>query len=196
MHAQKKTVDTIVESDNHYVLQVKRNQPTLFEEIGRASLEQTPLDYYEEHEKDHGRCSNWHVYVYDARQSVKASEWTNLARFIHVHKHTVYKEKGKIKISHSDRYYISDYFQSSALFYHKGIREHWGIENQLHWVKDVIIGEDSNQIRHKQGAINRAVLSSMILNIHRKNGQKSISDAQITNNACNIKELFELLMNS
>ena len=106
---------------------------------------------------------------------------------------SIVKEKGILREVHSDRYYISDYFQSDAQFYHEGIRGHWTIENSLHWVKDVIIGEDNNQVKSGSGAINRAVCTSIAINIQRKNGQYSISEGHIENNAINVNELFELL---
>ena len=64
------------------MIQVKRNQPTLFKEIERTTLEQFPLDTYEEQENDHGRQSHWFVNVYNARNSYKAEEWKSLSRFI------------------------------------------------------------------------------------------------------------------
>ncbi|MEM6320292.1 MAG: ISAs1 family transposase [Bacteroidota bacterium] len=176
----------IVESGNDYVLQVKRNQKTLFNEIQRAIVEQVPLDYFEAHEKDHGRRSTWYVTVYNALNSIKTVEWKGLRRFIHVHKKTEEKGKG----SHSDRFYMSSHYQSSARYYHSGIRGHWSIENSLHWVKDVIIGEDHNQIRKDNGPVNSAVFSSIAINIHRSNGQYSISEGQMKNSS-NVNELFE-----
>lgn len=149
---------------------------------------QTPLDYFKTHEKDHGRRSTWYVTVYNALQSDKTSEWKNLRRFIHVHKHTVYQNRE----SHSDRLYISDYFQSCAQYYHQGIKGYWSIENSLHWVKDVIIGEDANQIKKDNGPVNSAIFSSITINLHRKNGQYSISEGQMKNSS-NVNELFNLL---
>lgn len=188
LHIQKETAELIVDSENDYVLQVKGNQPTLFKKIQQAIVEQMPLDEFNEEEKDHGRHSKWNVRVFNARNSCATESWKGLARFIHVHKHTI--EKGKE--SHSDRLYISSCFQSDAQFYHKGIRGHWSIENSLHWVKDVIHGEDRNQIRTANGPINTAVFSSMAINIHRKNGQISITEGQIINSS-NVNELFNLI---
>lgn len=168
------------------MFQVKRNQKTLFDEIQRAIVEQVPLDYFEAHEKDHGRSSSWFITVYNALNSHKTTDWKGLSRFIHVHKRTEEKDK----LSHSDRFYISSYYQSSAKYFQQGIRGHWRIENSLHWVKDVIIGEDHNQIRKDNGPVNSAVFSSIAINIHRKNGQYSISEGQMKNSS-NVNELFE-----
>lgn len=165
----------IVGSGNHYVCQVKGNQPNLFKEIQQVIVSQKPVDRFEEHEKDHGRHSSWYVSVFDATLTPQMDEWKNLRRFIHVHKKTI--KKGKE--SHSDRLYISDLFQTCAESFHKGIRGHWTIENSLHWVKDVIHNEDNNRIVKNNGPVNSAVFSSIAINIHRKNGNWSITEGQI-----------------
>jgi len=169
-------------------LQVKRNQPSLFNEIQRAIVEQEPLDFFEAFEKDHGRQSQWYVTVYNARQSIKNPEWKGLARFIHVHKNTI-KDGQDI---HSDRFYISSNPTTCARFYHQGIKGHWSIENSLHWVKDVIHGEDTNQIKKDNGPVNSAVFSSIAINIHRKNGNQSITEGQMKFSS-NVNELFKFL---
>lgn len=186
LHAQKDTAEMIIKSGNDYVLQVKRNQKGLFNEIEQVILEQEPLDNFDLQEKDHGRHSTWHVSVYNALNSEQTKAWKGLKRFIHVHKQTVIKGKW----TDSDRFYISSHFESSAQYFHEGIRGHWSIENSLHWVKDVIIGEDQNQIRKDNGPVNSAVMSSIVINLHRKNGQYSITEGQMKNSA-NVKELFE-----
>jgi len=146
------------------------------------------LDYIEVSEKDHGRHSYWYVNVYNALQSNKEPEWKGLTRFIHVHKMTIKKDQEK----HSDRFYITSNSKSCAMFYHLGIKGHWSIENSLHWVKDVIHGEDVNGIRKDNGPVNSAVFSSIAINIHRKNGHHSITDGQLKFSS-NVNELFKLL---
>ncbi|MFK7979297.1 MAG: ISAs1 family transposase [Saprospiraceae bacterium] len=178
----------MTESGNYYCLQVKRNQPSLFDEIQRVILEQEPLDFFETSEKDHGRQSHWTVNVYNAQQSIKKNEWKGLIRFIHVHKNTIIKEREV----HADRFYISSNPKTYADFYHYGILGHWSIENSLHYVKDVIHGEDSNQIRKDNGPVNSAVFSSIAINIHRKNGNQSISEGQMKFSS-NVKELMIFL---
>ena len=170
------------------MLQVKRNQLKLFQEIEQTICTQLPVDYFSEQEKDHGRHSTWYVSVYNALNSEMTDVWKGLKRFIHVHKRTI----RKTLISHSDRFYITSSYRSDAKYYHQGIRGHWKIENALHWVKDVIHGEDSNQIKTGYGPMNHAVFSSIAINLHRKNGQYSISEGQMINSS-NVNELFRLL---
>ena len=155
----------------------------------RITVEQSPISYFEEHEKNHGRHSSWYVSVFDATASPKAQEWKNLRRIIHVHKQTINTKTEKE--SHNDRYYISDLFQTDAQEYHNGIRGHWKIENSLHWVKDVIHKEDSNQLKFKNAPMNAATFSSFAINIHRLNGNYSITEGQIKFGA-DLKGLFQL----
>lgn len=171
----KKTIEAIVASKNHYVAQVKGNQRFLFEEVQRIIIEQHPLDYYQEYQRDHGRKSSWHVRVFDAQSCPKAQEWKNLRRVIHVRRIREIKQN----ISYADSLYISDKFETDAQFFHQGIRGHWAIENSLHYVKDVIHNEDKNRIRTGTGPIAASIFSAIAINIHRKNGFKSITEAQI-----------------
>jgi len=169
------------------VQQVKANQLTLFKELQRIIVEQEPIGYYEEHEKGHGRHSSWFVQVFDASFSSKANEWKNLRRVIHVHKQTINTKTRKE--SQNDRLYISDLFSMDAKKYHQGIRGHWKIES-FHWIKDVIHGEDHNGYKKNNAPVNVATLSSIAINIHRANGNHSITEGQIKF-ATNVKELFK-----
>jgi predicted transposase YbfD/YdcC len=172
---QKKTAEVIVDSGNNYVLQIKRNQPKLHDAMTGSILYNQPLDSCFEEEKDHGRHSRWYVDVYNAIDEPLAQQWSDLHRFIHVH--TWVTKKGVEH--HGDRLYITNLSSTSAQSFHKLIRGHWKIENSLHWVKDVIHGEDNNQIRKHNGPVNSAVFSSIAINLHRKNGNWSITEGQI-----------------
>jgi len=182
----QKTVETIVGTGNHYVIQLKGNQKTLFREAQRIIVEDSPLDRYEEHEKDHGRQSSWYVHVFDASESPKALEWKNLRRIIHVHKRTLNTKTGKV--SHNDRLYISDLYQTCAQKYH----EDWKIENNLHWVKDVIQNEDKNGFKQHNAPINISTLNSLALNIHSIFGKKSVSESQMIF-CSNIRKTLKIL---
>ncbi len=152
----------------------------------QAIVDQEPLSYFEEHEKAHGRETSWYTTVYNALNHEKTTEWTSLSRFIHVHRISISKGEE----AHSNRLYISDLYHSDAEFFHKGIRGHWGIENRLHHVKDVIHQEDDNQICKDNGPVNAAVFSTIAMNIHRKNGNDSIKYGQIKFRG-KVKELFK-----
>ncbi len=61
-------------------------------------------------------------------------------------------------------YYISS-LTASAQVFAEIIRGHWKIENQLHWVKDIIFEEDKSQISDFQAASNWSILTTMRLNL-------------------------------
>ncbi len=74
-------------------------------------------------------------------------------------------------------YYISS-LTASAQVLAEIIRGHWKIENQLHWVKDVIFEEDKSQISDFQAASNWSILTTMGLNLFRSLGFLSITERQ------------------
>jgi predicted transposase YbfD/YdcC len=55
------------------------------------------------------------------------------------------------------------------------IRSHWAIENKLHWVLDVVMGEDQMRNRKDHGPENLALLKRIALNIARNHPDKSMS---------------------
>lgn len=166
-------------------------------EIEETTKENAPLSSYETSEKGHGRDSTWKVEVFDATQSVKVTEWKDLKRFIKVERIRISKEEK----SENTCFFMSDFIpenhfpfegEDSAKYFHLGIREHWGIENKLHWVKDVIHNEDENGISGKNAPMNLSIVSTIALNIHRKNRNESISYGQMKFGA-NVKDIIELL---
>ena len=57
-------------------------------------------------------------------------------------------------------YYLSS-CQADASVFREGIQGHWGIENQLHWPKDVILQEDLSTVHQFQAATNFSVLKTL-----------------------------------
>lgn len=158
--------------------------------------ENPAVDTYEEKEKKHGRETIWKVKVYEVKESILQETWTKLSRFITVEKQVSQKAKATSKqakeliITESISYRISDVTSLSAEAFAKGIRGHWGIENRVHWVKDVNFKEDKNRIKNINGAINMAILNTISLNYLRKNIDDSIKNAQ-TMFCQNLKELLK-----
>ena len=68
----------------------------------------------------------------------------------------------------------------------KIIRAHWGVENSLHWVMDVVFGEDYSRIRAANGAENMSMIKHVALNTLQaaKPGfKKSMSIKRLRKNA-------------
>jgi len=57
------------------------------------------------------------------------------------------------------------------------IRSHWGIENSLHYCKDVNFNEDRSRLKTKNSAVNLSTLVSIVLNILRQNNYSNLAQA-------------------
>jgi predicted transposase YbfD/YdcC len=145
------------------------------------------LDIFVENDKSHGRKIKRITEVFSASEGIKHKTWEGLTTYIRV---TREREKdGKVE---SEIAYFMSNMSNSAEEFHRGIREHWGIENMLHWVKDVIHQEDNNLIRCGSGPIAASIFSTIALNIHRKEGNASITHGQILFRA-NVESLFNII---
>jgi predicted transposase YbfD/YdcC len=194
-YTPKKTVDAIINSGNHYVLQIKKNQWKLYHYIRNHCATNPAIETYQITEKTHGRHTTWRVKIYEIEDLVLQKTWTNLRRFILVEKTVVQKGKAnttqakQVITTESISYRISDVTSLSAQEFAQGIRGHWGIENRTHWVKDVNFKEDNNKIKNDNGAVNMAIFNTISLNYLRQNIDDSIKNAQIIFGQ-NVKELF------
>ena len=74
-------------------------------------------------------------------------------------------------------YYISSVV-SKAITFADGIRQHWGIENRLHWVKDMIFGEDAAPLSNYNAATNWSIIRNITINIARMSGYDSLTKAE------------------
>jgi predicted transposase YbfD/YdcC len=93
--------------------------------------------------------------------------------------------------SHTHYYILSKaFFHAQAVA--QGIRNHWRIENNLHWVKDVIIGEDNMAVKDAHDASVVAVFNTIVLNILRIAGYKPTKDV-LALFANKIEKIYKLL---
>ncbi len=66
------------------------------------------------------------------------------------------------KMSHQDRYYISS-LPSDAKYINNAVRQHWAIENNLHWSLDVIFKEDESLKKKGNSALKYGLMAKMAL---------------------------------
>jgi predicted transposase YbfD/YdcC len=166
----KKTVETIIESGNQYVIGVKKNQKSLYKYM-EEHAQQRAIGSCSEMELNKGRFERRVIRVYEIDREM-ALNWSGAKQFVQVNR-TV-KEKGRQ--SRETAYFISS-IEVSALLYNVGIRSHWGIENCLHWVKDVTLKEDASKIIMGEAPSIISTIRNGALNIFRKNGMHEIAKA-------------------
>lgn len=161
----------IVEAGNDYVIAVKANQKRLYEQIQLTTEQTTPLSVDITTERRSDRVTTRTVSVFDDLTGIN-SEWVGLARLVKVERLGTRASKPYHQIA----YYISSLSLNAAQFA-QGIRGHWGIENRLHWVKDVVLQEDSSRIRLGNAPANLSIIRSLAIAILRNNGYSSITTA-------------------
>lgn len=164
----KKTVEVIIESENHYVIGVKKNQLKLYQHI-EGLTKQKPVGWFSEIELNKGRLERREVKVFNLSEDISAV-WSGAKQAVWVERNV--KKKGKP--SRENAYFISS-FEGFAQLYCYGIRSHWSIENSLHWVKDVTLKEDASKIRSGNAPSNLSTLRNCALNIFRKNKMEGIA---------------------
>ena len=171
----KKTVEQIIEGGNDYVITLKANQPTLHQQAQQlVDQAQQSGDYEQFIEVDtsRNRYVCWLVKVVKDLSHVDL-DWTGLASIIEVTRCGLRQGQP----FHEVHYYISS-LQATAQTFAQGIRGHWGIENLLHWVKDVIFGEDKAPFAAFNAATNWSIIRNIAINIARQNGYHSLTKAE------------------
>lgn len=68
------------------------------------------------------------------------------------------------QVSIEKRYYISSHSAKPEIVTH-AIRQHWGVENKLHWVLDICFGDDQSRTRKGNAPRNMAVIKKTVLNL-------------------------------
>lgn len=157
---------------NDYVIQVKGNQKGLHDQIKETVSEEKAIDIYITKERHRGRTEHRKTEVYNSLKRVDKG-WKSAQRVIRVTNSGVRNNKSYEQL----HYFISSCSSDSAEFFGRGIRSHWGIENQLHWVKDVILNEDKSRIKCGRLASNMSLIKAVVISLYRITGQNSISKA-------------------
>ena len=174
MGCQREIAAQIRSQKGHYILAVKENQPTLHEKVkgllDGAIIERfagMQHDYCEQTNPGHGRIETRRVWVTSDVKSLGKDVlelWEGLASVIVVE--SIRQDLGDIsgKVSTERRYYISSHDGSDAQRMAQGIRQHWAVENGLHWCLDVGMSEDQSRLRMHSGAENFSRLRRIALN--------------------------------
>jgi len=174
LHCQKKPVKLIKQSGNEYVLQVKKNQKRLLEQITLNCNVSTAISADETIEQNRGRDETRRVWVYTDLYDIDETQWVGIKQLVKVERVTFTHKKILPSIDVS--YYISS-IETSASQYNKGIRSHWAIENSLHYVKDVTFHEDASRIRTGNAPTNFSIIRNIAINVLRRMNFNSFPQA-------------------
>jgi len=171
LNTQVEIAQQIVEAQADYILAVKENQGTLYEDLEmlfegfehdlyRAVVCQTAQRESVGHDRQEFR-QIWVVSEPEYRDYLRRGKlWMNLKSLVKLVTVRVTAQKTET----SSRYFISSW-QASAQDFLAAIREHWQIENGLHWVLDIAFREDDSRIRKNHAPQNMAILRHLALNL-------------------------------
>jgi len=122
-------------------------------------------------ERRSDRFTQRRVSVFEQLQNISA-QWLGLKSLVRVERFGTRAGKAYAETA----YYISS-LSLKASDFAQGIRYHWGVENRLHWVKDVVFDEDSAQIVDGYAVANFSIIRSFVINLLRHNGFDSLTRA-------------------
>ena len=164
MHCQRRLSQQVVEQGGDYALALKGNQGTLSDDV-RLFLDDpaTSLVQATQTNKGHGRIETRTASLSDdVAWLQERHQWPGLAA---VGKITASRHEGD-RSSVQNRYYLLSQAFAPERF-NEIVRSHWGIENRLHWVLDVVFNEDQSRNRKDHCAENLALLRKLALNLAR-----------------------------
>lgn len=178
MGCQREIVKKIVEKDADYVIAVKKNQPSLYEQVERlfkqaiaTGGEGLNLSDFSTKEVNGGReeIRNYLI-ISDVADRIDSShKWIKLTSIAMVESVRIVSEKTTVET----RYFISSCNDPNKI--PAAIRGHWGIDNSLHWVLDVSLREDYSRIRKDNAPANFAVLRHIAVNLINQNKTRKLS---------------------
>ena len=161
----KKTLKSINEKKGYYIVGVKGNQKNLLKSIKLISEStKNRIGALRQVEKSRGRIEERKYELFKNTDKELKSQWAGFKLIIKVHR--IRKVKGKI--SEEIVFYITNKIAGIKEL-STGIRNHWLIENSLHWVKDVTFAEDSSKYKDNKLSIIKSILVNIAINILRKN---------------------------
>ena len=172
MGTQKEIAKTIWEGGGNYLLALKENHPQLLEDIQlyletdilpkkKKELKETGL-YYKSQEKGHGRIETRECYLCDQIGWLEGKEeWAGMSGAgVIISQREI---EGQVSIQKHYFIYSQEGLKAEEALGIK--RNHWGIENELHWILDVTFREDECRARTKNGAINMNILRKQALQL-------------------------------
>lgn len=177
MGCQKAIAAQIIAQEAHYLLAVKGNQPTLLEEIQEYfawaqtdSIEKKFLQTHTDMEKGHGRIAKWKVQICDAGWFEDKENWPMIHTFIRVERTCIRGES----VSNEQAFFVSS-LQADAATFHRLVRNHWGIENRLHWSLDTSFHEDASLLHGENAVLNLSILRKIALAAIRTDSSRKAS---------------------
>lgn len=166
---QKTIAELIIKKKGDYVLGLKPNHPKLYrtlEEHVQNVGYSNRYCLFDTFDDGHGRSTRRRYFGYDIRGLAEVKDWVSAKTVIAVETISSKNNDPARTVTADWRYYISSHDCTNKKL-PDYIRNHWGIENKLHWVLDVHLKEDADQKAERKSARSFSLLKRIALNIVR-----------------------------
>jgi predicted transposase YbfD/YdcC len=173
MGCQKEIAAKIIEKGGDYVLALKGNQDTLHEDVKKLFLEglQNDFEGLEHHchrttNQEHGRNETRLYYVVDLPKewAERYAQWKDLKTLgMAISERQVGDGTPTVEM----RFYLCS-IKAKVKTFARAVRDHWGMENNLHWVLDVSFQEDASRLREGHAAENLALVRRLAASLLQK----------------------------
>jgi predicted transposase YbfD/YdcC len=179
LNTQKEVAQRAQGKGADYILPVKGNHKglledieLLFKEAQEKEFKGIDADQYETVEKSHGRVEIRKYFSMDADDLPDKIKWSGIKSIGMISRERLIKEKR----SKETIYYISS-CEVDAKLLARSTRDHWQIENNLHWSLDVVFREDKIRYRHQIGARNLSTIRKIVLGALNKDKSRKCGRA-------------------
>jgi predicted transposase YbfD/YdcC len=170
MGCQTEIAQKILDGGGDYVLALKGNQGNSHEAVEllfkwemKNNFNAVVHSKFSEVEKNHGRIETRDIFSIGKLEEIEGlglEKWPGLKSVTLIE--SIREINGKSTFE--SRYYLSSLIADAECI-GKAIRGHWGIENSLHWVLDVVFNEDKARNRKGHSAANMAIIRHMAINL-------------------------------
>lgn len=171
MGCQRGIARKILDKKADYILALKGNQGTLREDVELLANEQkangfkdTTISRHETVDGEHGRIeTRTYTAIHDVGWLQERHDWPGLKGVV------IVESQREIdgKITRETRFYITSLVLLAQAI-GPMIRDHWAVENSLHWVMDMVFRDDECRVRTENAPANFTTLKHMAQNLIRK----------------------------
>jgi len=200
LYCQRLLCQALLQAGGDYLFLVKANQPQLFEALrllfetpppakrAGESVLYLPEQHAQTQEKAHGRLERRSIRV--SSELNEYADWPGLQQVFEIRRR--WRAKGVWK--ESIRYGVTSLPTTLAIPERVLTlkRGHWGIENRLHYVKDVTMGEDRSTVHKDHGPKIMAALRNTVVSLLRRAGFSTIA-ARMRHNSVHPEAALEVL---
>jgi predicted transposase YbfD/YdcC len=165
LHCSRPFAAEVLSRGADYVLALKQNQGKLFDAVARRFIRSGKRSVAAHRDvATHDRAETRRVTVIRDIAVAAANNFPGVVALARVTSRR--RLHGKRAEKPAVRYFLLSRYMSAKRVL-QVVRSHWGIENRLHWVLDVVLAEDASRARKDHGPENLAILRRLALNIVR-----------------------------